>query len=127
MIDDIVIHKHSKSKPLRSKLAIFDYDGTIVKAKEGRPFPKDIDDWMYIRESVPNTIQKYSKKYRIVIVTDQSKEWKIKQIKNVMKDLKVKYTAIIGFQTHKPDTSLFAKHISEFDKKKSFYVGDAGG
>ena len=84
MIDDIVIHKHSKSKPLRSKLAIFDYDGTIVKAKEGRTLPKDIDDWMYIRESVPNTIRKYSKKYRIVIVTDQSKEWKVKQIKNVM-------------------------------------------
>ena len=70
MIDDIVIHKHSKSKPLRSKLAIFDYDGTIVKAKEGRPFPKDIDDWMYIRESVPNTIRKYSKKYRIIIVME---------------------------------------------------------
>ena len=127
MTDNVVINKHSKTQPLFEKLAIFDYDGTIVKAKEGRQFPKNVDDWMYIRKSVPKTIRKFSKKYSIVIVTDQSKDWKVKQIKNVMKDLKVKYTAIIGFKINKPCTSLFDEIIPEFNNKKSFYVGDAGG
>ena len=51
------------------KLAIFDFDGTIVKPKEARPFPKDADDWQYTRPSVPKIIQKYSKSKQIVIVT----------------------------------------------------------
>lgn len=124
-MEDIIIttRVRKSSKPL----AIFDYDGTIVKAKEGRPFPKDVDDWIYIRESVPEVIRNFDKTHQIVLVTDQTKSWKVEQIKNVMKDLKVKYTAIIGVKTQKPSTSLFDKFFPTFDKENTFYVGDAGG
>jgi hypothetical protein len=54
-------------------LAIFDYDGTLVKAREGRPFPKDVDDWTYLRASVPAVLRALAVDHQIVIVTDQSK------------------------------------------------------
>jgi bifunctional polynucleotide phosphatase/kinase len=124
MDSDIIIQT---KKSDNEKLAIFDFDGTIVKPKEGRTFPKDVDDWQYTRVSVPKIIKKYSKTKQIVIVTDQSKSWKIDMIKNVMKDLDVEYTAIIGVKTKKPNTSLFNIEFPKFNKERSFYVGDATG
>ena len=108
-------------------LAIFDFDGTIVKPKDGRRFPKDVDDWQYVRDSVPTILRKYAKTHQIVIVTDQSKLWKLDQINNVMKDVNLHFTAIIGGKTKKPNTSLFESRFKEFDKGHAFYVGDAGG
>jgi bifunctional polynucleotide phosphatase/kinase len=124
-MEDIILA--TRLRGLTKDLAIFDYDGTIVKAKEGRPFPKDVDDWQYTRESVPDIIRKFNKTHQIVIVTDQTKPWKIEQIKNVMKDLHVHYTAIIGVKTQKPNISHFNKVFSRFNKTNAFYVGDAGG
>jgi len=124
MDSDIIIQT---KKSDTEKLAIFDFDGTLVKPKEGRTFPKDVDDWQYTRESVPKIIRKYAKTKQIVIVTDQSKPWKIEQIKNVMKDLDIDYTAIIGVKTKKPKTGLFINAFPSFNKERSFYVGDATG
>ena len=111
----------------RTKLAIFDFDWTIVKPKEGRKFPKDTDDWQYIRESVPAVLRKFAKEHQIVIVTDQSKLWKIDQVRNVIADLGIDITAIIGIKTQKPDPSLFQSVFPKFMPEKGFYVGDAAG
>jgi bifunctional polynucleotide phosphatase/kinase len=112
----------------RSKLAIFDFDHTIVKPKDGRTFPKDADDWIYVRESVPQIMKKYAKDYQIVIQTDQSQIWKIDMIRNVVADLSIEpVTAIIGFKIKKPETALFESVFPTFNKEKSFYVGDAAG
>lgn len=124
-MEDIIITTRLRRSP--KNLAIFDYDGTIVKAKEGRPFPKDKDDWMYVRDSVPDIIRQIDETYQIVIVTDQSKAWKIEQIKTVMETIGVNYTAVIGVQTKKPTTSLFDKEFPKFIRKNAFYVGDACG
>jgi len=111
----------------RSKLAIFDFDWTIVKPKEGRKFPKDLEDWQYIRESVPSVLRKFAKDHQIVIVTDQSKLWKIDQIRKVITDLGIDITAIIGIKTQKPDSTLFQSVFPKFMPEKGFYVGDAAG
>jgi len=125
MEDTILQTKASR----RQKFAIFDFDWTIVKPKEGRKFPTNADDWQYIRKSVPEIIQKYHKTHQIVIVTDQSKPWKVEQIQQVVKDLKLEdhTTVIIGVKTQKPDTSLFLKIFPKFKPENSFYVGDAAG
>jgi len=123
MSDVVLRHKASR----RSKFAIFDFDWTIVKPKDGRKFPKDVDDWQYIRESVPAIIREFAKDHQIVIVTDQSKDWKIDQIKAVMEDLGVVNTAIIGVTTKKPDNSLFKRVYPNIKPEKAFYVGDAAG
>jgi bifunctional polynucleotide phosphatase/kinase len=117
--------------PQHPDLAIFDFDGTFVKPKEGRPFPKDINDWQYTRSSVPTIIAEYAKHYHIVIVTDQSKEWKVEQIKRVIEDLNLtnKATVIIGVKTQKPSTALFNQAFPNLSLQNSdsFYVGDAAG
>uniref|UniRef100_A0A6C0CS41 Polynucleotide kinase n=1 Tax=viral metagenome TaxID=1070528 RepID=A0A6C0CS41_9ZZZZ len=118
------------SKKVRSKkLAIFDFDGTLVRPKEGRRFPKEQNDWEWLRPSVPDTLRKYAKqKYRIVIVTDQSKLWKVEMIKEVVKELKVPITVIIGMEKRmqKPNPSLFKEEFPQFESG-SFFVGDAAG
>ena len=122
MEDTIIQKKHSK----RQSFAIFDFDWTLVKPKEGRKFPKAVDDWQYLRKSVPDILHKFAKTHQIVIVTDQSKPWKIDQINAVLSDLDIEHiTTIIGVKTKKPDPSLFLKIFPKFNKEKAFYVGDA--
>lgn len=113
----------------RTKFAIFDFDWTLVKPKQGRKFPKDTDDWQYLRQSVPQVLQTYAKTHHIVIVTDQSKSWKIDQIKAVLADLKIEthITVIIGVKTQKPDPTLFNATFPKFKPDLAFYVGDAAG
>jgi bifunctional polynucleotide phosphatase/kinase len=124
MNDDVVL----QSPPTRrTKLAVFDFDWTLVKPLNGRKFPKDVNDWQYIRESVPAIIRKYAKDHRIVILTDQSQAWKIDMIKNVIADLAVDVTAVIGVKTKKPSTELFLKVFPKLHPERSFYVGDAAG
>jgi len=125
-MDDLVLQS---KKSRRTKLAIFDFDWTIVKPKDGRKFPKDVHDWQYLRASVPEVIKKYAKDHQIVIMTDQSKPWKVDQIKAVLADLAIDYTAIIGVKpaSQKPSTDLFNATFPRFDKTKALYVGDAAG
>lgn len=112
----------------RSKFAIFDFDGTLVKPKEGRRFPKNAEDWMYLRNSVPEVVRKYAATHQIVIVTDQSKPWKIDMIRTVVADLAVEpITVVIGVKTQKPETGLFLGTFPQFQAEKAFYVGDAAG
>ena len=126
-IENIILEP---TKKVRSKkLAIFDFDGTLVRPKEGRRFPKDQTDWEWLRPSVPDTLKKYAKqKYRLAIVTDQSKPWKVEMIKDVVKELKLPITVIIGMEKNmqKPNPSLFKGEFPSFETE-SFFVGDAAG
>lgn len=122
------------SKILRKKktqLAIFDVDWTLIKPKEARRFPKDASDWEWLRASVPKVVQKYDRKgYRIVFLTDQTKPWKVDMIKEVAKQLEVPVVALIAMNKtyHKPNPAFFQSHFGDdFDRKGSFYVGDAAG
>jgi len=114
----------------RMKVAFFDYDWTLVKPING-VFPKNVDDWIYLRDNVKDIVVDYYKKgYMIVIVTNQSKEWKIDQIKNVMNDIGIPITALIAMnkEDYKPSINLFYEHIKkEIKKTDSFMCGDALG
>lgn len=112
----------------RTKMAMFDFDWTLVKPKNGQTFPKDAEDWQYLRKSVKPTLQTYAKTHQIIIVTDQSKQWKVDQIQQVLEDLQIDpITVIVGGQTQKPDTSLFLSLFPKIKTDKAFYVGDAAG
>lgn len=120
------------NKPLfRDKVASFDYDWTLVNPKEGKTFPKNINDWEWYHPSVPQKIKElYDNGFMIVIFTNQSKEWKHKQIRIVSRALKIPiFTVIASKPNYKPQTimfdTLFENH--EINKKDSFFVGDALG
>jgi len=123
-MEDLCIYK-----PSTLPLAIFDFDGTLVKPKESRPFPKDVDDWEFIRPSVPAVIHKFATTHQFVIVTDQSKGWKVDQIHAVMKVLGIDPSIIVGVQKdhQKPSRYLFDKLFPTIDTATAFYVGDAAG
>lgn len=114
----------------RSKIAAFDFDWTLVKPKENRTFPKNLDDWQWLRESVPKTLKSYyDKGYCLIIFSNQSKPWKIQQIENVIKTLELPFLIVVATEkeNYKPNPQLFYNVIppTKLDKTKSFFVGDA--
>ena len=115
----------------RIKMLGLDYDHTIVQPKDGKTFPKDINDWEWLYDSVPSTIKSYyDNGYMIVIFTNQSKEWKLEQIKNIAKLLNIPLFISIGFEKkeYKPNKILYDALFDEsIDKDNSLFIGDALG
>ena len=59
---------------LKKKMASFDFDWTIVCPKDGRTFPKNIEDWEWLYPGIKDKIKWYSDNdYMVVIFTNQSK------------------------------------------------------
>lgn len=116
----------------RKKIAMFDYDWTLVKPKTGGTFPRDVDDWVWLYPSVPDTLRNYyDKGYAIVVFTNQSKPWKLQQIEKALAEVGIPCTIYAGMQKEdqKPSTTMFKMLVKdkEWDAKKSFFVGDALG
>lgn len=116
----------------RKKVAMFDMDWTLIKPKGGRTFPKDVDDWEWLRPTVPQKIKTfYDKGFAIVIFTNQTKAWKQGMIVNALTSISLPCTAVIAFDKtyHKPDRRIFDAFVGKraWDTKKSFFVGDALG
>lgn len=112
------------------KIAAFDFDHTLVKPKNNKTFPSNIDDWEYICDI--NKIKSlHNEGFDIVIFSNQSKEWKIQQIKNVIKDINLPISYIIAIDkiNYKPNPILFNTFINhtqiQTNYTESFYVGDA--
>lgn len=136
-MENFVVGKIDKNS---KKIAAFDFDWTLVKPKSGRKFPKDSDDWEWLFPNIQHVIQNYHKQgFTIVIFTNQTKQFKLDQINNVLIELKVPVVAMIAFGSksvyRKPSTKMFEKlfEAEEFPKKSSIdfqcslFVGDAIG
>lgn len=120
----------------RSHVGLFDYDWTLVRPKDDRTFPKDIDDWQWLKPNIPEYIKElyHKHKYAIYIFTNQSKSWKKDQIEKVLKTLDIPITICIAFdkEQYKPNRALFDECFTEKQRekikyKKSFFCGDAMG
>lgn len=126
-----IIIKYKIVPSSNKKFAIFDVDWTLIKPKDGRKFPQNVDDWVWLRESVPKTIRKYHEdKYKIVFLTDQTKPWKVSMIENVIKEIDVPITCLIAMNKkyHKPNPDFFMETFrGAYDYNTSFFVGDAAG
>ena len=119
---------------LRAKMAMFDYDWTLVKPLSNGTFSKSLDDWRWITEKVPEILEKYyDNGYCIVIISNQTRntEMKLQQIINVLSTLKIPSLISIGYEDidKKPNRTMFdlIKKDKKIDMNKSFYVGDALG
>lgn len=116
----------------RQKLAMFDYDWTLVKPKANRKFPKDADDWQWLFDAVPYVLKKYyDDGYAIYVFTNQTKPWKQAHIMNSLETLKIPMTIVIAYdlQEHKPSPAMFQAVMGDRKWKSdtSFFVGDALG
>jgi len=113
-------------------MAAFDYDWTLVKPKNGKTFPSNIDDWQWLFPNIPEKIKKYYEDgYMIVIFTNQSKSWKHHQIQFVAKTLNIPIFIVIATDKadYKPNTILFDTLLGNniVNKDEAFFVGDALG
>ena len=119
---------------LRQKMAIFDYDWTIVKPKTNGTFSKNVDDWMWLTKKVPEVLMSYYKNgYCIVIVSNQTKstEMKVNQIKNALSTLAIPSIISVAYEEEfkKPKRIMFDMIVGDkkIDINESFFVGDALG
>ena len=119
---------------LREKMAMFDYDWTLVKPISNGTFSKSVDDWRWITEKVPEILKKYyDKGYCIIIISNQTRntEMKLQQITNVLSTLPIPSLIAIGYENidKKPNRTMFdiIKKNKKINMNKSFYVGDALG
>ena len=117
---------------IKEKIAGFDYDWTIVNPKGGKTFPSSIEDWEWFSEEVPGRIKDYHDKgFMIVIFTNQTKLWKLDQIKLVCGTLNIPMFVCVAMikEEHKPNTIMFDKLLKDnvYNKEESFFVGDALG
>jgi bifunctional polynucleotide phosphatase/kinase len=116
------------------KIAAFDFDHTLVKPKNNKTFPSDVNDWTYnfTPDIIKNKIKSlHDEGFDIVIFSNQSKPWKITQIKNVILDINIPISYVIAIDkiNYKPNTIIFDTFISNtginVNHSESFYVGDA--
>jgi bifunctional polynucleotide phosphatase/kinase len=130
-MNDTIIYENKKIRKERKALAIFDVDWTLIKPKNGNTFPKDRNDWQWLRDSVPSILRKFHRdNYRIVFVTDQTKHWKIDMIKDFIDKLNIPVIALIAVkkELNKPNPTFFLETFkNNFNKNDSFFVGDAAG
>ena len=116
----------------REKMAAFDYDWTLVSPKNGKTFPSNVDDWEWLYPTIPEKIKRYyDDDFMIVIFTNQSKDWKIEQIRLVASSLNIPIFIVVATDKcdYKPNPILLNVLIesNKINKDKSFFVGDALG
>ena len=130
---------------IRSKLAMFDLDGTLIQTKSGHKFPKDHNDWKLFSENVPKKIKELCHDFSIVIISNQSglhnnpkktEEWKAKlDMLAKLFDVPLRVYCSTNHNIYrKPYPKFFelmSKEIkqnkSNVDLTESFYCGDACG
>ena len=124
------------------KLAAFDFDFTLIKPLSSE-FPRDVDDFILYRKTVPAVLEKYwNDGYLVVIFTNQSRNTlgAIARIKKAIEkySLKVHYVyCSIGTakkktsedKFRKPGIGMYEELVKSFpiDVSASFYCGDAAG
>ena len=65
-MDQLIVPPHT----IKSKIAAFDLDYTLICPKSGRRFPKDQDDWKLMFSNISNKLKKLNG-YSIVVFTNQ--------------------------------------------------------
>lgn len=71
-----MIHYHhldplaSTSEPSKDPVTIimYDLDGTLIRPKDGRRFPKDAEDWQWWHGGVPSHLKKMAKAGNHIVV-----------------------------------------------------------
>uniref|UniRef100_T1J499 PNK FHA domain-containing protein n=1 Tax=Strigamia maritima TaxID=126957 RepID=T1J499_STRMM len=135
------------SKDLTSSNSIcgFDLDGTIIRTKSGKVFPKDFDDWKILCPEVKSKLKKLHDNHsKIVFFTNQKSLGQLqgsivgfkRKIENIVKELNLPIQVFVSMGNgiyRKPALGMW-EHLLEranddipVNLNDSFYVGDAAG
>lgn len=147
-----LIYKLNPKAQGGTKIAAFDFDGTLVMVKSGAQFPRTADDWKFFNKEVPNVLrQLHEDGYQLWIVSNQGgikgaltgvmSEKVRARIDNVIQavnkggEVPVQVIASTqkGGDLHKPSKAMWdwlVQHANQGaapDLGQCFYVGDAAG
>lgn len=122
---------------LKEKIAGFDLDGTLIDTKSGKTFAINNSDWKFKFENIKDKLEELIKdNYCIIIVTNQKGlkseelilDWKEK-INKISIKLNLPFMVLASIENNNFRKPLigFEKEFSNYDKKNSFYCGDACG
>lgn len=122
---------------LKSKLACFDLDGTLITTKSGRTFPVNKDDYKFIHDNVVRNIKNYhARSYCVVIISNQAGIKKnipafMEKIDEIAQklDVPLKFYGVLTHSIYrKPIPTLFRELTKNITiSSRSFYCGDAMG
>jgi bifunctional polynucleotide phosphatase/kinase len=135
----------TKTIPGNGTIVAFDMDGTWIKPKSGKVFPKGRSDWVWLFPEVPKKLKAlHAEGKKVVIFTNQggistgttpAKDIRGK-ILDLQKELGFPFQAFAATQDdlyRKPATLMWDQiflprnHGVDIDKSKSYYIGDAAG
>ena len=124
--DNTFVYSHKNSSIQSTKLAIFDVKWTIVKPIDGDYIFKDVNDWKFLRKSVPRILRNYSKTHQLVFLSDEKELYSIELINRVVKKLKLDIIVIISMNDkfNQPNTDLF--YVFKDIDSESFVVSEVG-
>lgn len=115
------------------KIAALDYDYSLVKPLAGQ-FPRNEDDFILLRKTIPEILNNLAKSYLIVIFSNQTArtETMIARIKKsiVKYNLPINYVFVAKNKEYsKPNPEMFngmmkLLNIESIDKSASFFMGD---
>lgn len=121
--------QHKSPNLSNNKLAVFDFDWTLVCPEKSQKFSCNKDDWRFLYQNVKDVLNNYHQQgYTLIIVTYQTREYKIEMIHNVIKVIDIPIYVLIGDGDTKKDFIL-SDYLSN-DKNLTndkFYCGDADG
>ncbi|CAI6338371.1 unnamed protein product [Periconia digitata] len=138
------------------KIAVFDFDSTLIKPASDRKFAKDASDWKWWDPSVPARLRKlYEEGYLVAILSNQAgitltpDPKKIKSDQKRLADFKSKVTTVLKQldlpitlyaatahdEYRKPRTGMWQELLEEYDLEQDgavdlsacLFVGDAAG
>ncbi|EEB07583.1 DNA kinase/phosphatase Pnk1 [Schizosaccharomyces japonicus yFS275] len=126
------------------RIIAFDLDGTLIRPKSGRTFPKDENDWVWLYgDIVPKRLrEEHASGASIVIFTNQNGiprrpataplfRRKIELLTQALDIPILVYAAIQKDKYRKPLTGMWEEMknvwLSKIDKSQACYVGDAAG
>eukprot|EP01024_Parvocaulis_polyphysoides_P064550 TRINITY_DN7511_c0_g1_i2.p1 TRINITY_DN7511_c0_g1~~TRINITY_DN7511_c0_g1_i2.p1 ORF type:complete len:390 (-),score=79.85 TRINITY_DN7511_c0_g1_i2:293-1363(-) len=141
-----LIYKKSEVEG-RSKIAGFDFDGTLVTQKSQARVPKDANDWKFFNKTVKTKLTEFHEDgFKIVIFTNQGGIKKkldgpagqkiMDRIDNLIKAVGLDIQVLMAPQDddyRKPQPGMWKfmeENLNdqiEVDKAASFYVGDMAG
>ncbi|GAA6052022.1 hypothetical protein JCM3770_002325 [Rhodotorula araucariae] len=126
-----------------SKVAAFDLDGTLIRPREGRKYPKNDTDWEWLSPHIVSTLRNlHADGFSIVIISNQGLKLdsRINYFKRKMPviaralDIPLRTFAAFDYnEFRKPSPGMWHAFVDSFnggtaiDYAESFYVGDAAG
>lgn len=129
----------------KTKLICFDLDGTLIRTKSGKKFPKDKNDWVLFSSNISKKMEYLTEHdYAIVIITNQNgidtgkvkiSDWKDK-ITNIYKEISSKmknkleliiYCVTSKNKYRKPYPYIYIDFLKKYKFRKKIFCGDAGG